>query len=143
MVQIVFDFILLTRSWEYAPRLRPQIRFAVRTAAQFQGYEVIKFVIADAPCNPVNPYEVVFHRIGVVEGGSNGRRVAWPTDRISDVALRNSRIDCSWRQVVTRQRSRWQVRLRWPDLEVIIGNASKMVQRFSIVRRMHTPKILA
>jgi hypothetical protein len=69
MVQVVFDFILLTRSWEYVPRLRPQIGLAVRTAAQFQGYKVIKFVIVDAAPNPVNPHELVFHAIVYSKGG--------------------------------------------------------------------------
>src|ERR1035438_6872486 len=111
MVQVVFDFILLTRSWEYVPRLRPQIGLAVGTAAQFQRYKVIKFVIVNAASNPVNAHEQVFHRIGVLEGRSDGRRVASPTDGISNTALSNARIRCSWRQVVTRQHSGRQLRL--------------------------------
>jgi hypothetical protein len=70
MVQVVFDFIFLLRSWEYPPRLRPEIGLAVRAAAQFQRYKVIKFVIVDAAPSPINTHEMVFHRIGVLEGWS-------------------------------------------------------------------------
>src|ERR1017187_10233585 len=118
MVQVVFDLVFLTRPWEYVPRLRPEIGLAVRTAAQFQGYKVIKFVIVDAAPNPVNPHQLVFHRIGVLEGRSDGRRVASPTDGISDSALSNARIRCSWRQVVARQHSRRKIRLYRPAMGI-------------------------
>jgi hypothetical protein len=142
MVQVVFDLVLLTRPWEYVPRLRPEIGLAVRTAAQFQRYKVIKFVIVNAAPNPVNPHEQVFHRIGVLEGRSDGRRVASPTDGISDIALGNARIRCSWRQVVARQHSRRQGRLCRSVLGMIFGYARKTVQEFSVLGRMHMPKVL-
>src|SRR5580693_5498402 len=120
MVQVVFDLVLLTRSWEYVPRLRPEIGLAVRTTAQFQRYKVIKFVIVNAAPDPVNPHQLVFHRMGVLEGRSAGRRVASPTDGIFHSALINTRIRCSWRQVVARQHSRRQGRLCQSVLGMIL-----------------------
>ncbi len=143
MVQVVFDLILLTRPWEDVPRLRPQIGLAIRTTAQFQGYKVIKFVIMDAAPNPVGPHKVVFHRIGVLEGRSYSRRVAWPTDGVSDVVLSNAQIHRSRRQVVARQHSRREVRFCQSPLRTILGYPRKTVQEFSVPGRLHMPKVLA
>jgi hypothetical protein len=69
MVQVVFDLVLLTRPWEYVPRLRPEIGLAVRTAAQFQGYKVIKFVIVDAAPSPVTRMRWCFIALVYSKGG--------------------------------------------------------------------------
>jgi len=69
MVQIVFDLVLLIRPWEYPPGLRPEIGFAVRTAAQFQGYKVIKFVIVDVPLAPYTRMRWCFIALVYSKGG--------------------------------------------------------------------------
>ena len=104
---------------------------------------MVKFVIVDAAPSPINPHEMVFHRIGVLEGWSYSRRVASPTDGVSDVALSNAQIHRSWRQVVARQHSRRQVRLCRSPLRMILGYPRKTVQEFSVPGRLHMPKVLA
>ena len=54
---------------------------------------MVKFVIVDAALNPINPHELVFHCIALLEGRSYGRRAARPISGVSDVALTNARID--------------------------------------------------
>ena len=143
MVQVIFDFVLLARTREHVLGLRPEIGLAVRTAAKFQRYQVIQLVIVDAACDPINPHQPVFHRIGVLERRPDTRGIASPTDRVFNVALSNPWIDCSWRQVVTRQRSRRKVRLRWSALKMILANPRRTVQQCSVVGRVNTPRVLA
>lgn len=104
---------------------------------------MIKLVIVYVAPHPVNPHEPMFHRIGVLERRSDARRIAWPTDGISDIALRNARIRCSWRQIVTRQHSGRQGRLYRSVLRMIFGYARKTVQELSVSGQMHMPKAIA
>jgi hypothetical protein len=81
----------------------------------------------------------VFHRIGVLERWSDTLRVASPTDGVSDVALRNSRIDRTRRKLVTRQNSRRQIGVY--RLRLIFGYPGNMVQEFSLIRWICLPEV--
>ena len=102
MVQVIFHLVFFSGARKDISGLRPEIGFTVGTAAKFQRYQVIQFVIVDAAPDAISAHQPVLHRIGVFERWPNASRVASPTDRVLNVALSNSRIDCSWRQLVTR-----------------------------------------
>ena len=102
MVQVIFHLVFFSGAWKDSSGLRSEIGFTVGTAAKFQRDQVIQFVIVDAASDAINAHQPVLHRIGVLERRPSASRVAAPRDRVSNVALSYSRIDCSWRQLVTR-----------------------------------------
>ena len=92
-MQVALDLVLFARTWEHIPGFWPEVSLTVWATAQLQRDKVVQLVIVDAARNSVSPHESVFHRIGVLEWRSDGRRVPSATDGISDVALRNSWIE--------------------------------------------------
>jgi hypothetical protein len=143
MVQVIFHFVFFSSARKDISGLRPEIGLTVRTAIKFQRYQVIQFVVVNAACDPIDPHQPVFHRIGVLEGWPNASRIPSPADRVSNVALSNLWIGCSWCQVVARQHSRRQLRFHRLPCEMVLANPKRLGQECSVFGRLLTPKVLA
>jgi hypothetical protein len=142
-VQVIFHFVFFSSARKDISGLRPEIGLTVRTATKFQRYQVIQFVVVDAACDPIDPHQPVFHRIGVLEGWPNASRIPSPADRVSNVALSNLWIGCSWCQVVARQHSRRQLRFHRLPCGMVLANPKRLGQECSVFGRLLTPKVLA